>query len=377
MNEKKVLQLRSSIGFYGAESVISELCKGLRSSTYRPMIGVIKNQKNPHTELHDFSISNDIKSEIFECRGVLDLKTILLIRQFIKANHIDIVHTHGYKSNFYALCATLFQHIPLVATCHPWIISNRRGKIYSDLDRIVLRKFNRVVSISDYVRQSLLNAGIPDRKITSVENGISVKCFNKTYAKELLRNEFDIPYKAKVICSVGRFSLEKGHRVLLDAAKRVINTFPDTYFILAGEGFLLNGLKRYAEKLRIEHRIYFPGYVKDIPKLLSAIDIFVLPSFTEGMPMSLLEAMAAKRPVIATNVGSIPDLIDHERTGLLVKPGDSGSLANAIRELMNNDFKARNLAKRAYKMVLTKYTSERMAQKYIDIYNSFSNSTEN
>jgi len=377
MNEKKVLQLRSSIGFYGAESVISELCKGLRSSTYRPMIGIIKNQKNPHTELHDFSMSNDIKSEIFECRGVLDLKTILLIRQFIKANHIDIVHTHGYKSNFYALCATLFQHIPLVATCHPWIISNRRGKIYSDLDRILLRKFNRVVSISDHVRQSLLNAGIPDSKITSVENGISVKFFNKTHDKELVRNEFEIPYEAKIICSVGRFSLEKGHRVLLDAAKRVINTFPDTYFILAGEGFLLNGLKRHAEKLRIENRIYFPGYVKDISKLLSAIDIFVLPSFTEGMPMSLLEAMAAKRPVVATNVGSIPDLIDHERTGLLVKPGDSGSLANAIRELMNNDFKARNLAKRAYKMVLTKYTSERMTQKYIDIYNSFSNSTEN
>jgi glycosyltransferase involved in cell wall biosynthesis len=93
--------------------------------------------------------------------------------------------------------------------------------------------------------------------------------------------------------------------------------------------------------------------------------------------MSLLEAMAAKKPVVTTNVGAIPKLITHNKTGLLVKPGDSTRLANAIKELIHDEIKARKLAKSGYKMVLTKCTSERMAQKYIDIYNTFSNSPKN
>jgi glycosyltransferase involved in cell wall biosynthesis len=376
MDEKKVLQLRSSIGFYGAEAVISELCKGLISSKYKPVIGVIKNQKNPHTELHNYSKSNNIESEIFECRGLFDLNTILCIRQFIKANKIDIVHTHGYKSNFYAFCATLLKNIPLVATCHPWIISNRRGKFYSAIDKILLRKFDSVVSISDQVKHKLLKAGIPGHKISIIENGINVQSFKNMYNVELVRDEYDIPLKGRVICSVGRLSLEKGHHYFLEAAKKVIDRFPDTYFILAGEGFLLNNLQKHTKIIKIDRKVSFLGFVKDIPKLLSAIDIFVLPSLTEGIPMALLEAMAAKKPVVSTNVGSVPNLIIPDKTGLLVKPGDPVGLTNAIEELLVNNCKAQNLAENGYKMVLTRYTSAQMTRKYLDIYNAFSNSSQ-
>ena len=113
MRRKKILQLRSSIGFFGAENVIAELASELASTEYKPIIGVFRNQKSPHLELVDFAKKNNIASEIFECQGEFDLTAILSIRNFIKKNNIDIVQTHGYKSNFYALGATLFNNIPL------------------------------------------------------------------------------------------------------------------------------------------------------------------------------------------------------------------------------------------------------------------------
>jgi glycosyltransferase involved in cell wall biosynthesis len=375
--EKKVLHLRSSIGFYGAESVISEICKELVNSTYRPMVGVIKNQKNPHTELHEFAISNGIDSKIFECRGALDLKSIFFVRNFIKSKKIDIIHTHGYKSNFYALFATLFYSIPLVATCHPWIISSNKGKRYSRLDKILLRKFDKIVSISEHVRQQLLNAGIPDHKITHIDNGININSYKNNDDPILVRNKYNIPDNVKVICSVGRLSKEKGHHILLDAAKRVLDRFPNTYFIFAGEGLLLSHLKSYAKRIGIDQKVHFPGFVKQIPKLLSAIDIFVLPSLTEGMPMALLEAMAAKKPVVSTNVGSIPQLISHDKTGLLVNPGDPIKLSYAIIDILQNENKADNLAEGGYHHVRKYYSSEQMTRKYINIYNSFSPSQQN
>ena len=368
MSKKKILQLRSSFGFFGAESVITELTRELAFTEYKPIIGVFSNKKNPHLELIDFAKENNIESKIFECQKEFDLKAILSIRNFVKNNNIDIVQTHGYKSNFYALFATLFKNIPLIATCHPWVKTSRRIKTYAKIDKFLLRKFDRIVAISYEVNQEILNAGISGNKIFIVDNGINVSRFEKKFDVEKIRQQFGIPIDSKVIGTVGRLSLEKGHFTLLEAAEKIIKKDPAVFFIITGDGVLKEKLEHKAKELKIEKNMLFTGTINDIPELLSIFDIFVLPSLMEGLPMALLEAMAAKKPIIASKVGSIPKLIVPDETGLLVEPGDVSNLEKSIIELLKNKNKADRLAQNGYKTIVNKFSSKIMARKYIGIY---------
>ena len=371
-HRKKILQLRSSFGFFGAENVIAELAKELACSEYTPVIGVFNNKQNPHLELADFALKNNIEFHIFSCRGAVDLKTILSIRNFIKENNIAIVQTHGYKANIYALFATLFKKIPLIATCHPWIRTGAKIKIYTIIDKLLLNRFNKIIAISAEVEREILNMGIPSKKIILIDNGIDIGRFEKKFDLEKTRKQFGIPSHGKVICTVGRLSSEKGHATLIEAASKVIKNYPLAYFVMAGDGVLKNDLMNKTKKLNIGDHFIFMGMVNDIPALLSVSDIFVLPSLTEGLPMALLEAMAAKKPVIASRVGSIPEVLTHNESGLLVPPANSQELENSILDLLNNKQKADELAENGYRTIVNRYSSKIMARKYLDIYNAWS-----
>ena len=113
MNNIKILQLRSSIGFFGAENVVAELAKQLSNNSYHPIVGVIKNSRDPHIELAEVAERYNIETKIFKCTGQFDLRTAIAIRNFIKQRDIDIIHAHGYKANFYTLLATLFKNVNL------------------------------------------------------------------------------------------------------------------------------------------------------------------------------------------------------------------------------------------------------------------------
>ena len=368
MNKKKVLQLISSIGFFGAENVIAELVTELAASEFEPIIGVIRNLKNPHLELIDFARKNNIESVIFEAQRQFDLQTIASIRNFIKENNVDIIQTHGYKSNFYAIFAALFENVHLLATCHPWIKTSPRGKAYAKIDKLLLKKFRRIVAISDQVKKEILDAGIPDNKISIIDNGINLLRFEEQFDTKEIRKQFGIPLESQVIGTVGRLDLEKGHHILLEAAKIVIQKNPSTFFVIVGDGYLKNDLKSRAEQLKIEDHILLPGIIKEVPKILSVFDVFVLPSLTEGLPMALLEAMAAKKPVIASRVGAIPKVIIDNETGILIKPGNANELSKAVIDLLQDKFKADLITKNAYNKIVQEFSSSRMAKQYINIY---------
>jgi len=371
-HQKKILQLRSSFGFFGAENVIAELAKELACSEYIPVIGVFNNKKNPPLELADFALKNNIEFQIFDCRVAVDLKTILSIRNFIKEKNITIVQTHGDIANIYVLLATLFKKIPLIATCHPWIKTSAKIKIYTIIDKLLLNRFNKIIAISAEVKREILDMGIPSEKVLLIDNGIDIGRFEKRFDREKTRRQFGIPAQGKVICTVGRLSLEKGHATLIEAASKVIKNYPLAYFVIAGDGVLKNDLINESKKLGIGDHFIFTGMVDDIPALLSVSDIFVLPSLTEGLPMALLEAMAAKIPVIASRVGSIPEILTHNESGLLVPPANSQELEKSILALLNNRQKAGEMAENGYRTIVNRYSSKIMARKYLDIYAEWS-----
>lgn len=374
-NPKKILQLSSSYGFFGAENVIAELSKELKSSNYIPIIGVFNNTQNPHLELIDFARKNNLSYQLFDCNGQFDFQTILSIRKYIKKNKIDAVHTHGYKSNFYAVLATFFHKISRIVTCHPWIKTSLKIKFYSLIDKFLLNRFDKIIAVSDELKKEITEVGVPAEKILIIPNGIDINRFTKKYNVDRVRMQLGIPAQYKVVGTIGRLSTEKGHSIFIDAADKIRKEHPSTFFIIVGDGLLREKLQQKVTKLALENHFLFTGIIDDIPKVLSIIDIFVLPSLTEGLPMALLEAMAARKPVVASKVGSIPQLIIHNKTGLLVQPADIEGLIISIGELLQNPEKAKQLAEAGYQTIVNNYTSKIMTRRYMDVYDRLLNST--
>ena len=370
MTQKKVLQLRSSVGFFGAENVIMEVAKAIVHSPYEPIIGVLENSHNPHTEMAQVAQKNGVASKVFPCDGRFSMQTAGAVRQYMLDNDIAIVHAHGYKADFYALFATLHTGRKRVATIHPWLMESNcmsSAKFYMALDKALLRSFHRIVAISDEMRDEVVRDGMKPGRVATIENGIDLQRFAATPNVASARRDFGIPAGARVIGAVGRLSKEKGHAVLLAAAKSLVGKFPDLCFMLVGDGPEREKLTQEVAALGLQKNVIFTGVCSDIPKALAAMDIFVLPSLTEGLPMALLEAMAAKKVIVATAVGSIPRVIRNQENGVTVPPNDTPAIAQALADLLRDPQTALRFADRAYDAVQP-FSAETMGKQYVKLY---------
>lgn len=372
-----VLQLISSSGFYGADNVLIELSRELEKSTFRPFVGVFKNSQNPHLEIATVAAQHSLPVITFPCNGKLDLRTVITLRKYLKANAIDIVHTHGYKTNFYALAALVGKRMACVTTCHNWLGGDAKMKFYAALDKRLLNRFDRIVAVSDRVQEEILNHHIASEKALMINNGIDIKRFHTHTGKALIKQKLGIDPDAMVIGTVGRLSDEKGHVNLLEAAIHVIERYPKVVFLIVGDGPLRKQLEakateitdRISEKTGFSHpHFIFTGVRNDMPDIYSIMDIFTLPSFEEGLPMVILETMASKTPIISTRVGAIPSVLEDGRSGLFVTPGDVTGLAAAIVDLLENEEKRDTLSKNAWQRVEREFSSRKMAEKYIAVY---------
>jgi glycosyltransferase involved in cell wall biosynthesis len=166
---------------------------------------------------------------------------------------------------------------------------------------------------------------------------------------------------------------EKGHRYLIKAAPRVIATYPRTHFLLAGAGKLRERLQALADKTGCSNRIHFLGLRNDVPVLMAVADLFVLPSLSEAMPMALLEAMAAGVPIVATAVPGVEQVITPCETGLIVQPGDSMGLADAINLILTHPESARRMGRSARQYVTDNYSAEKQASEYLALYRAVLN----
>jgi len=367
----KVLHLINSSGFFGADNVLIELSKQMRQTAFSPTIGVFKNLKIPHLEVAEVARRYDFPVEIFPCKGKLDIRTILSIRNFLRAQKIDIAHSHGYKSNFYALAASTGNKVSLIATCHNWLGQDRKMKLYARLDKSFLNRFDKVVAVSDSVEKEILKHNISPAKVLVIQNGIDLGRFNSGRKTDTLRRELGIDPKCNIVGTVGRLSEEKGHTHLLHGAQKVLQAYPDVVFLIVGDGPLREDLQDKALQLAQEGSVnpfLFTGVRNDMEEIYSLMDIFVLPSLTEGLPMVLLEAMAAQKPVVATRVGAVPRVIENGHSGLLIPPGDVESLAGAIIDLLNDPQKAQYMAQNGYERVRDHFSAKRMAEQYIKVY---------
>jgi len=369
----RILHLISSVGLFGAERVAVELSKSLKKTYHcEPILGVIRNVYNPHEEISEEAKRNDILYTVFSCRNQLDFKLVFSIREFIKKNRVDIIHCHGYKSNFYGLLASKGQ-VPSVTTNHNWLTAHWKLKTYCFLDSLWIRFFDRIVAVSNEVKKDMLSYKIPEEKIRVIDNGIALERFEKLVETKNMKNQLGFEEKIRIIGTIGSLVIEKGHIYLLEAARQILDGVKDLKFLIIGDGPLRKQLEEKSERLGIKKDVIFMGQRKDIPELLMAMDIFVLPSIKEGLPVVLLEAMAAKRPVIATRVGAIPKVIENKDIGILVEPKDIKGLRDAIINLINDPGRMNLLAREGFNRVCMNFSSDEMGKHYLKLYKEITN----
>lgn len=361
-----VLQLISSKGYFGAENMLVQLAAELKKRNgIRVIAGVIENIGSPHTEVTDACALYGIETVNFKCRYKFDYNTLVELRQFIVENKINLIHTHGYKANIYTYLSTLWMAVFQVATCHNWIDSSLKMSLYSRIDRYLLRKADSVVAVSDEVKAKIEKAGVKRNKVKTINNGISFNKKDMIPAEvKAVRKTLAIPENAIVVGSVGRLSEEKGHRYLLEAFLEIIKENQDVYLLIVGDG----DLKAELELSYNSPQIIFAGFRRDLDALYPCMDIFVLPSLVEGLPMALLEAMSWSLPVIATGVGQIPKVIEDKVTGIITPAGSSSDIKEALLTLIKNPSKSKEFGRNGHDKVKDLYSAEQMADQYIALY---------
>ena len=363
MNGVKVLQLISSSGYYGAENMLLNLCSSQQKARCQNSLMIFYNVHAPNVEFYERARRRGLSVHMVHCQGRADWRAVRQIEECIQEDGIQLVHTHGYKADLYGYVAARRSGKPIVATCHNWLGGTAALGIYNHLDRMALKRFQGLAAVSDSVAQRLLASGVPATKIRTIANGIDVQTFERACPSQALN--FD---GSKVVGMVARLDLKKGFEYLLRAASELHSAFPGLKVVIVGEGPDRNEIEGMIQRFGLQSNVILAGQHSDMPGIYAAMDVFVLPSLNEGLPMTILEAMAASRPVIATRVGAIPRVIQDGETGLLVDPGDTDGLRNALARLLADSDLCSRLGAAGHDWVSRNYTSEAMALKYRQMY---------
>ena len=297
------------------------------------------------------------------------------VREVLRRFRPDVVHTHQMAALLYAGRAARRERVPVVHTEHANVAA-RRAKSWARrlrtglLWRYAGRYADRFCGVSrDVVAAAAAYGTIRRRKLAHVPNGIDTAAFAAAEAdRPAGRAALGIAPDAPVVGTVGRLAEVKQQGVLIRAFAQVLPAFPAARLVLVGDGPLWAELEELAGSLGLGGAVLFAGYRPNPERYLAAMDVFVLPSRAEAMPLVIPEAWAAGRPVVATRVGGIPELIEDGKTGLLVEPGDVGGLAVRLRQLLADPPLARALGRAGRESARAKYDVTAMAGAYDRTY---------
>jgi len=360
-----IAHLISSGGYYGAECMLMTLVQALTRLNSRCVVGVLDDARFHHLEIAEEAAKRGIEVKTFPCRGRFDHSAITAIRRWLAALRPEVLHTHGYKADLYGRLARSGSIPPvLAATCHNWPDPALLMRLYASLDRIALRHFDVVAAVSPQVLAAVQRSGVKHAKY--VPNGVEIESF--ICADPPHRQASDGAGREAFVGFAGRLVPDKGGAELLQAARRVVAERSKTRFVFAGDGGCLRPWKDLAAQLGISEDVLFLGRWREMAAFYSALDVFVLPSKIEAMPMTVIEAMASGVPVVASRVGAIPDVVVAGETGILVEPGDVDGIAAAILQLLSDDALARRLSEQGRKYVTQTLTSDVMARSYLTMY---------
>jgi glycosyltransferase involved in cell wall biosynthesis len=302
----------------------------------------------------------------------------------VEKHHIDVVQTHLLRSLDFLVLLLLhttdlrvvlwtFHSARFDLTAarlrkHKWLLIPKR---YSHrwLYRLASHLVGGFIAVSDQVRQAMLETiGPIQDKIIVIYNGVDVKRYGRPVDRAAIRKQLGVEVNSPLIVVVATLREPKGHRYLIEAAATIVPKYPDLGVLFVGDGDLREKLQAQVQELNLGDHIRFLGNRSDVAELLAASDLFVLPSLWEGLPMSLLEAMASGLPIVATEVSGTVRVMAPDQTGILVPPGDSQRLAQAIERLLSDSALAQAMGAAARRRVAAEFSAQKQADEHLALY---------
>ncbi len=283
----------------------------------------------------------------------------------------EIIHNHMYRAEVIGTRAALL--LGEKGCKRPAIISTvHSSRVRCVEDRQTLRQLtplmDRLIVVSRAIERKVIDEGRLDVPVSLIYNGVDLQRYNHQQPCCTLHDDYNIPEDSPIVGVVARLEAEKGHRTLIDAWPEVLTAVPNAWLLVVGEGSERDSLEAEAASLGVSERVVFTGRREDVPAVTAALDVAVLPSYREAQGLSVLEAMALSRPVVASNVGGIPEMIEDGVTGLLVPPNDCDALAAAIIELLMDHPYADTIARRGHDLVHDRFCIELMVNAIETIY---------
>jgi glycosyltransferase involved in cell wall biosynthesis len=283
----------------------------------------------------------------------------------------DVLHNHMYRAELVGTRAAIA--LSEIGHRRPYVVSTiHSSRVRSPEDgeqlRILTPRMDRLIAVSHAIVRKIDDEGRHGAPISLVYNGVDLHRYDHQEPCCTLREEYGLSEGSQIVGCVARLEPEKGHRTLLAAWPAVLDRAPDAHLLIVGEGSLRDELERLAVDLGVAERVVFAGRRDDIPAITAALDVAVLPSYREAQGLVVLEAMALSRPIVASNVGGIPEMLEDGVSGLLVPPHDAVALADAISRLLLDHSLADLLARRGHDVVHDRFSIELMVRTVEDIY---------
>lgn len=366
----KVLHVIDSGGLYGAEMMLLNLVEEQIRVGLDPTICSIGKLNIEDKPLEKEALKRGFKVKKFRMRAGPNILGAWEILKIAKIDCFDLMHTHCYKGNIlFGFIPKRIRNIPLVSTIHGWTGIRRfsRIRLYQWIETKSLKFIDAVVLVNKAMLSKPRIKNYNVKKFYIINNGIPINGYRDNNC-ELDSEIAAFCKEGFVVGSIGRLSEEKGFDYLIEAVNLLAKKIDNLKLIIIGEGPKREYLYKKTVTLKLADRIFLPGHRNCGSKYLPLLDVFVLPSLNEGLPITILEAMMAKTPIVATRVGGIPDVLQNGKGGLLIEPCNPQSLAKAIMEIRENKRLSEIITLFSYNEVITKYNSQNMASQYYDIY---------
>lgn len=357
-----VLHLSTSSGPGGAERMISVLTAALNHGQFRIIVGLFR-----PGWLQEECETRRVRTCVLPLGGPFNLQWFRACLRLLRKERVALIHAHEFSAILCGWIVAMLAGVPFVATVHGknyfWEKLRRRVTY-----RLVSRHGTMVAVSQDLKRFMCDKVGIAEKQVEVIHNGVALAQTITDEEVQKCKAELGVSGCYPLLGVVGSLYPVKGHRFLLEAMPEILQRWPKARLLVIGRGELEVSLKEQVEQLAIGANVHFLGMRQDVPRLLSLLDVFILPSMSEGLSLALLEAMASGKPVVATLVGGNPELIDHGKTGFLVQPEDARDLAANLLKLLSDPRTMQQFGRQAAERVRQHFSMGQMVDRYRNIY---------